>query len=52
MFGHPKNVVYDKGMKVFDARDPDTKLLETEEIVVISIFTAIVALALLIVYVL
>ncbi len=50
MFGHPKNVVYDKGMKVFDDRDHDVRLLEIEEVVIIGIFTAIVGAALLIAY--
>jgi hypothetical protein len=52
MFGHPKNVVYDKGIKVFDSKDRDSRLLEKEELLIISIFTAIVLAALLIVYVL
>jgi len=52
MFGHPKNVVYDKGMKVFESKDPDSRLLEKEEFLIISIFTAIVLGVLLIAYVL
>jgi len=52
MFGHPKDVLYDKDMKVFDDRDRDTRLLETEEIIIIGVFTAIVFSALLIAYVL
>jgi len=52
MFGHPKNIVYDKGMKVFDSKDRESRLLEKEEFLIISIFTAIVLAALLVVYVL
>jgi len=51
MLGHPKNVMYDKGMKVFDDRDSDTRLLEKEELLIISVFTAIVLGALLIAYI-
>ncbi len=51
MFGHSKDVVYDKGMKVFDDRDKDTRLLEKEEVGIIGIFTAIVVAALIIAYV-
>jgi len=52
MFGHSKNIVYDKGMKVFDSKDSESRLLEKEELLIISIFTAIVLAALLVVYVL
>jgi len=52
MFGHSKNVVYDKGMKVFESKDRDSRLLEKEEFLIISIFAAIVLAALLIAYVL
>jgi len=51
MFEHPKDVLYNKGMEVFDDKDHDTRLLETEEVVIIGIFTAIVLVALLMVYV-
>ncbi len=50
MFGHSKDVVYDKGMKTFES-DRDSRLLEKEEMGIIGIFTAIVLAALVMAYV-
>ncbi len=51
MFGHSKDVMYDKNMKVFDDSDSEARLLEKEEWGVIGIFTAVVLAALIVAYV-